>query len=107
MNATAGPLPPVGGFHELFERQAARTPGRIAARHGGDEVTYGELRRRAGRLARRLAREGIGPGARVGIALNRGVALLEATLGVLEAGAAYVPLDPDYPRERLAFIIAD
>jgi len=68
LNATSGPLPDVGGFHELFERQAARTPERVAATSGGRSWSYAELDRRAGRLARRLAREGIGPGSRVGIA---------------------------------------
>ncbi len=95
------------GLHELFELAAARAPETIALVHGTDRVSYGELARRARALACFLARRGIGRGARVGVAVDRSPVLLETLLGVLAAGAAYVPLDPAYPRLRLELMAED
>ncbi|HJX26916.1 MAG TPA: amino acid adenylation domain-containing protein, partial [Thermoanaerobaculia bacterium] len=94
-------------LHERFETQAARTPGAIALVCEEESLTYAELDRRAGRLARRLAALGAGPEARVGIALRRRSELIVGLLAILKAGSAYVPLDPAYPRERLALILED
>jgi amino acid adenylation domain-containing protein len=94
-------------LHERFAAQAARTPGATALISGEESLTYAELDRRAGRLARRLVSLGAGPEARVGIALGRTPELIVGLLAILEAGAAYVPLDPAYPRERLALILED
>ena len=93
--------------HELFEAQAARTPEHIAAVFAGSTLTYAELNARANRLACRLRALGVGPGELVGIFMERSLDMLVALLGVLKAGAAYIPLDPEYPRERLSFIVTD
>ncbi|GGS78130.1 hypothetical protein GCM10010156_41180 [Planobispora rosea] len=90
-----------------FERRARAEPGRVAVVAGDGRLTYGELDARAGRLARRLRASGAGPESRVGVCLDRGTGLLVALLGVAKAGAAYVPLDPSHPAERLAYVVAD
>ncbi len=93
-------------LHQLFEEQAARRPEAVAVVSDAGSLTYGELARRAARLARTLADLGIGPESRVGVCLERSAEAIAALLGVLEAGGAYVPLDPDWPRERLETIAA-
>jgi amino acid adenylation domain-containing protein len=106
----AGVLPDEGGpaLHQLFERQVLRTPEAVAIRSAaGDALSYGELDRRANRLAHRLAALGVGPEVRVGIAMERAPGLVVGLLAILKAGGAYVPLDAGHPRERLAFILAD
>jgi len=98
---------PACPVHELFEQQAARTPDAIAVECGGERLTYAQLNLEANRLAWLLIDAGAGPGTLVGIALERSTAMLVAVLGVLKSGAAYVALDPIYPRERLGFMIED
>ncbi|MEW5927747.1 MAG: non-ribosomal peptide synthase/polyketide synthase [Gemmatimonadota bacterium] len=93
--------------HGLFAAQAARTPDAVALVFGAEETTYAELDAAANRLARLLLRRGVGPESRVGVFLERRPELLVAMLGVLKAGAAYVPLDPAYPRERLGYMVED
>ena len=93
--------------HELFEQQAARTPTRVAVSFEGRELTYAELDARASRLARALRAHGARPEAPVGVLVERSPELVVALLGVLKAGAAYVPLDPDYARGRIAFMLDD
>src|SRR5207249_402652 len=93
--------------HELFEAQAARTPGAVAVVDGATRLTYSELNDRANRVAHRLMRLGIGPEAPVAVCHRRSHELIAALLGVLKAGGAYVPLDPAYPKERLAFMLDD
>ncbi|MCP4654838.1 MAG: AMP-binding protein, partial [bacterium] len=93
--------------HELFELQAARRPDALAAADRRGMLTYGELDRRADRLARRLRRWGVGPEVVVPFCLERSTAVLVAMLGILKAGGAYLPLDSDYPVERLSFMLAD
>ncbi|HET9899274.1 MAG TPA: amino acid adenylation domain-containing protein [Streptosporangiaceae bacterium] len=90
-----------------FWAQADRTPGAVAVSCGGESLTYAELDARAEWLARRLRSAGAGPGTLVGVCLGRGIDLVAALLGVLAAGAGYVPLDPDLPAERLAYMIQD
>ncbi|MDL4820040.1 non-ribosomal peptide synthase/polyketide synthase [Actinomadura opuntiae] len=92
---------------ELFEAQAARTPGAVAVVSGTERVTYADLDARANRLARSLAARGAGAESVVGICLERGVDAVAAMLAVVKAGAAYLPLDPAYPAERLEFTAAD
>ncbi len=96
-----------GGIHRLFEALAARTPEVCAVTDGGDGLTYRELDRRANALARRLRGLGVGPDVPVGICLGRSVEAIVSVLGVLKAGGAYVPLAPEYPAERLAFMLED
>jgi amino acid adenylation domain-containing protein len=105
--ATAEDSLPELCLHQLFEGWAARRPGAAAAVLGGDLLTYGDLDRRAGRLAARLRGLGVGPEVRVGLCLPRSFDLLVALLAVLKAGGAYVPLDPANPRDRLLFLLED
>jgi amino acid adenylation domain-containing protein len=107
-NATSGPLPPKErAVHQLFAAQAARRPEAPALLWNEEVVTYAGLAARAGRVARRLLDLGLPPEARVAVLLDRSPDLVAAILGVLQAGAAYVPLDPDYPRERLDAMLGD
>ncbi len=94
-------------MHELVEAQAARTPSAIAVEHADQRLTYRELEQRANQLAHFLRRHGVGRESRVGICLRRSLELPVALLGVLKAGGACVPLDPAYPKERLAYMLED
>jgi len=93
--------------HQLFERQAAATPGATALVCGGERLSYAALNARANRLAHELVALGVRPDGRVAIALPRGIDQVVAVLATLKAGGAYVPLDPAYPPERLAFMLDD
>ncbi|HYX25073.1 MAG TPA: amino acid adenylation domain-containing protein, partial [Thermoanaerobaculia bacterium] len=104
--ARAGLQPDVR-LHEIFEAQARRTPAAVAVVFEGEELCYGELNARANRLAHGLRRRGVGAGVRVGLCLERSPELVVGLLGVLKAGAAWVPLDPAYPADRLAFVMSD
>ncbi|MFJ4187135.1 amino acid adenylation domain-containing protein [Kitasatospora sp. NPDC089509] len=105
----AAPLPaaPDATLPELFEAAAAANPRSVAVSCGEDRLTYAELSDRADRLARRLTARGIGPGTLVALALPRSVDLVVALLAVTKSGAGYLPLDPDYPADRLAYMLAD
>jgi amino acid adenylation domain-containing protein len=94
-------------FPQLFEQQAAATPDAVAAVFGDAVLTYRELDNRAGALAAELQARGAGPEVLIGIFITRSLDLLVALLGVMKSGAAYVPLDPFFPQERLEFMIAD
>ncbi|MGW0205989.1 amino acid adenylation domain-containing protein [Streptomyces sp. NPDC003233] len=94
-------------FPELFEAQVAATPDAVAIRCEGTALTYRELNANANRLARLLAGHGVGPDDYVALALPRSIELITAKLAVLKAGAAYLPVDPDYPAERIAFMLGD
>lgn len=105
-------------IHQLFEAQARQTPDAVAlvspvglpdAQHGVPvaSMTYGELNERANRLAGRLRRMGVGPERVVALSIGRSMDMLVAVLAVLKAGGAYLPLDPSYPSERVAFTLAD
>jgi amino acid adenylation domain-containing protein len=104
-NRTDAEYPAERCVHQLFEAQADRTPAAVAVVFEGGELTYRELDERANRLAGHLAGMGVGPDARVGLCLERGPEMMVAVLGILKAGAAYVPLDPAYPAERLAYML--
>src|SRR5262245_60840716 len=93
-------------LHELVAAQAARAPDRIAVSCAGATLTYGDLLDRARGLAGHLQALGVGPETRVGICAERSLELVVGVLGTLTAGAAYVPLDPSYPAERLAYMLA-
>ncbi|MEV0187093.1 amino acid adenylation domain-containing protein [Kitasatospora purpeofusca] len=97
----------IGLVHRALEETAGRAPDGIAVVAGAARLTYAELHRRAGAVARELRRLGVGRGSLVGVCLDRDEWLVPALLGVWKAGAAYVPLDPAYPANRLGFIAAD
>jgi len=92
---------------ELLEQQAARTPHAIAVTYGPQRLPYRELNWRANQVARYLREHGAARGSLVGIGLDRSLDMIVAILGILKTGAAYVPLDPSYPPDRLAWMLAD
>jgi amino acid adenylation domain-containing protein len=106
-NDTDLAFPEEACLHELFQAQAARTPGARALRFEGTSLTYRELAERASGLAGWLRRAGVGPDVPVGLCAERGVEMMVAVLGILEAGGAYLPLDPSHPRERLERIAVE
>ncbi|TCP57969.1 amino acid adenylation domain-containing protein [Tumebacillus sp. BK434] len=106
-NSTDKDYPQEHGLHELFERQAERTPDSIALIDGETRLTYAELNASANAIASLLTAKGIAPGKLVGLYMNRSAALVAALLAVLKTGAAYVPLDPNYPAERVLFTLED
>lgn len=106
-NETSTPFDRAIGAHELIERQAAATPERWAVRGDGVSWTYAQLNARANKIAHRLRRGGVGRGSRVGVMLGRSPWMLAALLAAWKAGACYVPLDPDFPAERLAYMAED
>jgi amino acid adenylation domain-containing protein len=106
-NETQTPSEPAGCVHELFEAQARQAPERLAITCGPDQLTYGELNRLANRLARYLQSLNVGPEVCVGVFMERSLEMVLGQLAVLKAGGAFVPLDPTYPAQRLAFMIED
>jgi amino acid adenylation domain-containing protein len=94
-------------LHELFERQAEETPNAIAVICGDQSISYTSLNRRSNRLARYLRKLGAGPEVMVGICMPRGLDLIIGILGILKSGSAYVPLDPNYPAERVEYMLTD
>jgi len=105
-NSTLGEYPDLC-VHQLFESQASFNPDAVAATYGDQSLTYGELNRDVNRLAHHLRESGVGSESLVAICLERSLQVLVAMLGVLKAGAAYVPLDPAYPKDRLDFVLED
>ncbi|GAD82059.1 non-ribosomal peptide synthetase [Nocardia asteroides NBRC 15531] len=105
-NDTAAPLDTDATLVSLFTAQAARTPDAVALEFEGERITYGEFAVRVARLARKLIADGVGTGAIVGVGLRRGLDLLVAIYAVQAAGAAYLPLDPDHPADRIADVLA-
>ncbi|MGD7119988.1 non-ribosomal peptide synthetase, partial [Ralstonia pseudosolanacearum] len=106
-NETKAPYPQASTIHGLFEAQVRRTPEAIAVEHEGRQVSYAELNARANRVAHALIGLGVGPDARVGLCAERSVELVIGLLGILKAGGGYVPLDPSYPQDRLAYMLED
>jgi amino acid adenylation domain-containing protein len=106
-NDTKTDYPQDLSIHQLFEAQAERTPDAIAVVFEHEQLTYGELNRRANQLAHYLRALGVGPEALVAVCLERSLEMVIGLLGILKAGGAYVPLDPAYPKERLAFMLKD
>jgi amino acid adenylation domain-containing protein len=94
-------------LHGRFAAAATRAPGAPAATLGAESLTYAELDRRAADLAHALRRRGVGPEVRVGLCLERSLEMVVAILAVLRAGGAYVPIDPAYPADRIAYLLED
>jgi amino acid adenylation domain-containing protein len=106
-NATTTDYPHDATIGDLFQAQVGRTPDAVAVTAEGARLSYRELDARANRLAHYLRSRGAGPEARVGICLERSVDLVVGVLAIVKAGAAYVPLDPAYPQDRLRYLLAD
>lgn len=106
-NATDAPPPPWERVEQWCAAQAAATPDAVAVVDGDIVLTYRELDETSNRAARHLIAHGVRPGDRVGVAVERSAVVIEVLLAVLKAGAAYVPLDPAFPDERLRFMVAD
>jgi acyl-CoA synthetase (AMP-forming)/AMP-acid ligase II/acyl carrier protein len=106
-NDTKVDYPSCASIHESFEAQAARTPDRVALVFERQTLSYGELNHRANQLAHHLRGLGVGRNVLVGLCVKRSLDMVVGLLGILKAGAAYVPMDPDYPRERLRYILED
>lgn len=101
------PFPRDTPLHVLFERQCRATPDRVAVRCGDASMDYAQLDARANRIAHLLRGKGVHRGALVGLAVDRGIDMLASLLGILKSGAGYVPLDPGFPPERLAYMAGD
>ena len=106
-NQTKTDYPREKCIHQLFEEQAARSPHAVAVVLGEQQLTYRELNERANQLAHHLRKLGAGPEGLVGLCLERSLEMVVGLLGILKAGGAYLPLDISYPKERLAFMLAD
>lgn len=106
-NSTSADYPRNKCIHELFEQRAIDSPDAPAVVCGPQQLTYRELNQKANQLANYLRRLGVGPDNLVGICLHRSLEMIIGILGTLKAGAAYVPLDPAYPQQRLASMVGD
>jgi amino acid adenylation domain-containing protein len=106
-NRTAVDFGPFEAVYRAIERQAAQAPNRVAVICGGEEWTYQQLNEYSNRMARHLRRQGVREGSLVGVCLERSHQMLGAVLGVLKAGAAYLPLDPSHPISRLELVLTD
>jgi amino acid adenylation domain-containing protein len=106
-NNTHADFPRDKCIHELFEEMVERTPDAVALVFEDEELTYCELNEQADRLASRLQILGVGPDVCAGICVKRSLEMVVGLLGILKAGGGYVPLDPAYPEERLAFMLED
>jgi amino acid adenylation domain-containing protein len=106
-NRTTADYPRDSLVHELFEVQARRTPEATAVSFERQRMTYDELNRRSNQIAHYLRQLGVGADARVGICVERSLEMIAGLLGILKTGAAYVPLDPSFPKERLRFMADD
>ena len=104
---TAQPVREKQCLHHLFELQVARTPNAVAVRHEERTLTYRELNQRSNQVARYLVSQGIGPERLVALLTDRSPEMLIGLLGILKAGGAFVPLDPSFPSDRLAFMLKD
>ncbi len=106
-NDTQTDYPPVANIHQLIEAQVEPHGDTVAVQFGEQSLTYRDLDRRANQLAHYLRAQGVGPGTLVGICVERSPEMAVAFLGVLKAGGAYVPIDPNYPPDRVAFVLSD
>ncbi|MFF2142569.1 amino acid adenylation domain-containing protein, partial [Kitasatospora sp. NPDC058190] len=98
---------PAATLPELFHAQVTRTPDATALTHRDDQLTYAEVNARANRLARLLAQRGVGPETLVGVLMERSTDLVVSLLAILKAGGAYLPIDPNYPADRITYMLGD
>jgi amino acid adenylation domain-containing protein len=94
-------------IHQLFEQQAEQAPDAVAVAFEGRSLTYAEVNAKSNRLAHYLREKGAGPAVLIGLCVDRSPEMIIGLLGILKAGSAYVPLDPDYPEDRIAYMIND
>ncbi|WP_336604367.1 amino acid adenylation domain-containing protein, partial [Paenibacillus sp. MMS18-CY102] len=106
-NDTVTDYPRDKAIHQLFEEQVEHTPEQVAVVYEGSQLTYRELNEKANRLARRLRAEGVQPDQPIGILVERSLEMMVGIMGILKAGGAYVPIDPDYPDERMRYMLED
>ena len=106
-NDTYAEYPREKTLHQLFEEQVEKTPDNPALIFGGQILTYCELNEKSNQLARRLREKGVGPDIIVGIMVERSMEMIIGIMGILKSGGAYLPIDPDYPEERINFILED
>nr|WP_318646575.1 non-ribosomal peptide synthetase [Pseudomonas sp. Pdm06] len=106
-NATHADYPQEQTIHGLFEAQVLRTPDAVAVRHGRHQLNYRELNGLSNRLAHYLRKQGVEPDSRVAICVERGIDMVVGLLAILKAGGGYVPLDPAYPLDRIAYMLED
>ncbi|MDP7041630.1 MAG: LLM class flavin-dependent oxidoreductase, partial [Gammaproteobacteria bacterium] len=106
-NATSEDYQRESRIHDLIGQQVASQPDKLAVAANGQELSYRELDETSNRLARHLQSLGVGPDVLVGIHMNRSVDMLAGLLAIMKAGGAYLPLDPDFPADRLAFMLED
>jgi len=106
-NDTFAEYPQDKCIHQLFEEQVERTPDAVAVVFEEERLTYRELNAKANQLAHYLQSLGVGPEVLVGICVERSIEMIVGLLGILKAGGAYLPLDPDYPSDRLAYMLSD
>jgi amino acid adenylation domain-containing protein len=106
-NDTAADFPDAATLHGIIEQQVVRTPDAVAVTFEGASLNYAQLNAMANRIAHRLRAVGVGEETLVGVCAERSLELVAGLLGVLKAGAAYLPLDPEYPADRLAFMVSD
>ncbi|MFF9063708.1 condensation domain-containing protein, partial [Streptomyces sp. NPDC014882] len=106
-NGVSGPYPDTATIHRLIEERVAAHPDAIAVTQGDHRWTYADINARANRLAHHLRDTGIGPDMLIAVCLERSPELIATLLGILKAGAAFVPLDPEYPLDRIAYMVED
>lgn len=106
-NETSAPYPKTKTIQQLFEEQVLKTPDQVALKMGDQVLTYQELNEQANRLARWLRNEGITRGHVVGLMVNRSPMMIVGLLAIVKAGGTYLPIDPDYPNERIRFMLED
>ncbi len=106
-NDTAHLWPGTRWIHEMFEDRAAAAPAALAVEFGSERLSYAELNKRANQLAHYLRKLGVGPEVRVAVCMERSLELVISLMAVVKAGGAYVPVDPEYPAERITFMLED
>ncbi len=106
-NDTTADYPADTPLHQLIEEQVKRTPDALAVQYNQTQLSYTELNQRANQLAHWLLKQGVKPNTLVGISMNRNTDMLVALMGILKAGAAYLPLDPSFPTQRIAYMMED